>query len=380
MKYYESTFEEYIRSVERCNLHPELEPILHDFPKTVQGMRNVILYGPAGVGKYSQALNIISMYSSDHLKYERCIPVISEKRDKKKSPKQVAVTSSTATAVTSTKTSNNGSTKTSSTKAIALPTKTSEFSFRMSDIHFEVDMSILGCNSKSLWHETFFQIVDIVSLKKEKVGIILCKNFHNIYNELLDTFYSYVQHPLYKNNIEIRFILLTEHTGFIPNEIMDNAVCIGIKRPSKELYTKCICDIDPQMLEDLDITGIVNAKEFHHLKRLKSFDDVPKELFDIITEEFMDYIENPTKLKNIKAFRNHLYELLVFNIDVTEAFRHILFTCIQNQMFPSKQNITDVISHTYIFLKYFNNNYRSIYHLENIFFFLLNKIHVSDSR
>lgn len=85
---------------------------------------------------------------------------------------------------------------------------------RISDIHYEVDMAILGCNSKTLWHEIFFKIVDIVSAKQEKVGIILCRNFHHIYNELLEVFYSFLNNPLQQFNVNIYFILLTEHVGF----------------------------------------------------------------------------------------------------------------------------------------------------------------------
>ena len=376
MKYYESTFEEYLRSVNRCTLHPELQPVIDDFPDTVHKIQNIILYGSPGVGKYSQALKLISKYSKDDLKYEKRVAVATDKREKKKQKTVTNIANATTTTTSSSTTVKTTKSQNShNTKMIALPSKTSDYSFRMSDIHFEIDMSLLGCNSKTLWHEMFFQIVDIVSLKQNKVGIIMCKNFHNIYNELLDIFYSYMQHPVYKYNIEIRFVILTEHIGFIPNEIMNSCACIGIQRPSKELYNKCICEINPEMLDDLDITGIVNAKEFHHLKRLKSFEEVPTELFDTVTEELIGYLKDPEKLTNIKLFRNHLYDLLVFNIDVTEAFRHILFTCIQSGMFHSKQNITNIVSHTFVFLKYYNNNYRSIYHLENMFFYILNEIH-----
>ena len=54
-------------------------------------------------------------------------------------------------------------------------------------------MSHLGCNSKILWNEIFMQIVDIISVKSEKIGVVICKNFHMIHGELLEIFYSYIQ-------------------------------------------------------------------------------------------------------------------------------------------------------------------------------------------
>ena len=73
---------------------------------------------------------------------------------------------------------------------------------KISDIHYEIDMSLLGCNSKLLWHEIYNQIIDIITAKPNKQGIILCKYFHEIHNELLEIFYSYMQ-TLYNSNINI---------------------------------------------------------------------------------------------------------------------------------------------------------------------------------
>jgi YbbR domain-containing protein len=71
-------------------------------------------------------------------------------------------------------------------KKITITYDKKQYYFRISDIHYEIDMSLLGCNSKLLWHEIYQQIVDIISAKTEKSGIIVCKNFHEIHNELLE--------------------------------------------------------------------------------------------------------------------------------------------------------------------------------------------------
>ena len=84
-----------------------------------------------------------------------------------------------------------------------------EFYIKISDIHYEIDMSLLGCHSKLLWHDIYQQIVDILSAKNNKTGIIVCKDFHNIHSELLENFYSYMQ----DNNslsVNIKYILVMD--------------------------------------------------------------------------------------------------------------------------------------------------------------------------
>ena len=70
MKYYETRFEEYIQTISKKNLHPELEKIEQNGEK--MGIdNNLIFYGPAGTGKYTQVLNYIKNFSPSKLKYER---------------------------------------------------------------------------------------------------------------------------------------------------------------------------------------------------------------------------------------------------------------------------------------------------------------------
>ena len=62
--------------------------------------------------------------------------------------------------------------------------KKKQYVFKISDIHFEVDMELLGCNAKVLWNEIYKAILDILSTRPSHSGIILCKNFHKIHNEV----------------------------------------------------------------------------------------------------------------------------------------------------------------------------------------------------
>ena len=166
MKFNETLFDEYIATNNNYDLHKKI-----DFSKieNISNLPNIIIYGPPGIGKYTQSLKIINQYSDFSLKYEKKILIVFNKNN---------------------------------------------YYYKISDIHYEVDMELLGCNSKTLWHEIFNHIVEIIISKNNKKGIILCKNFHLINSELLEIFYSYMQKH-YNNNSIIKFILIAENICFI---------------------------------------------------------------------------------------------------------------------------------------------------------------------
>lgn len=371
MKYYETHFEDYIQSSKLNNLHPENEDIINQFPSHIDNFKNLIIYGPSGIGKYTQSLNIIQKYSPSCLKYDKKVSICNDKHEKK---------------TKSTKDDSKGK-----TKQIIDIAKKNEYVYRVSDIHYEVDMSSLGCNAKTLWHDIFFQIIDIVSIKQNKVGIILCKNFHSIYNELLDVFYSYIRHPLKHLNMKIYFILLTEHIGYIPDNILDSCELFRVKRPSKDKYIEIVdkqkhcfpppfqCydkktnHIDNKPFNELnfDTSSIVNIKELNIINKKNA---IPDDISNVISNILLKTIMNPNNV-NINKFRNDIYDLLIYNIDIQESFCYILFTLIKSNIFKSDLDINDTIIKFHTFIKYYNNNYRPIYHLESMFFYIINKIH-----
>jgi hypothetical protein len=363
MKYYETHYEEYLHSVDQNNLHPELLKIKMPEKKTDFG--NIIIYGPSGVGKYSQMLSIIKKYSPSELKYDKKMALQSEKQN---------------------------------------------YIYRISDIHYEIDMSLLGCNSKIIWHEVFLQIVDIVSVKTEKIGIIVCKNFQAIHTELLEIFYSYMQqynHP--QLNLQIKFILITESISFIPNRIINNCYIINIKRPSKEQYIEINKDsgltrqqpnveqnaiqkfqikisnpkikprginfqnINTFLNNSVDVSGILNLKELKSFSIYNSNFETPKDNFNTICNSIINAMNDSSSLV-ITEFRDLLYDILIYNLDAMECIWYIIYHFVRSDRISS-ENLSNVLIKTYTFSKHYNNNYRPIYHLESIFFYIINHIH-----
>jgi len=319
MKFYETHFEEYILASQKENLHPKLDKILSKFPDSIQKLKNIIFYGPQGVGKYTQMLRFIKKYSPSELKYEKKISITHNKQ---------------------------------------------QYFFKISDIHYEVDMSLLGCNSKLLWHEIYQQIIDIISAKIDKSGIVVCKYFNDIHSELLENFYSYMQ----KNNassIDLKFIILTEEISFIPDNILNCCEVIHVQRPSKTTYNKCV---KHKLLPSLQLESITNIKNLHEPN-----DAMVLENYKIICDKIIDALKNIDDLKFLK-FRDMLYDILIYNLDVTDCIWYILSTLIKENKIKQAQ-VSEILIKTYSFFQYYNNNYRPIYHLENYLFYIASVIH-----
>ena len=317
MKYYESHFEEYIIENQRENLHPKLDKIYEKFPKEINKLRNLIFYGPSGIGKYTQMLKSIKKYSSSELKYE---------------------------------------------KKISLTYNKQTYYFKISDIHYEIDMSLLGCNSKLLWHEIYLQIIDIISAKNEKSGIIVCKYFNDIHSELLENFYSYMQKN-HNSCIDLKYILITTELSFIPNNILNCCQVINIARPAKTSYIKCMKKI-PNKIKLENITNIKNLHCYNEELMLQ---------YKIICNKIIHNLNNVEDIQFLK-FRDLLYDLFIYNLDISNCIWYIITTLI-NENKIHKEHLSPILIKTYCFFRYYNNNYRPIYHMENYLLSLVKIMH-----
>ena len=369
MKFYETHYEDYLAALKIFNLHPELEPQMKMMPPHISGLRNMIFYGPPGTGKYTQVLSAIQQYSPSNLTHDKKMNIQTEKYD---------------------------------------------YTYHISDIHYEIDMSLLGCNSKLIWHDIIQQIVDIVSVKSEKCAIILCKNFHLIHTELLEIFYSYIQEYSSRfSPIQLKYFLVTEHLCFIPNNILASAEVISVKRPDKDMYAKLIrvmqngiirgrkvdaangttvenefvhkislshkggnCEGAIDMVKQVDVGEIMNLKELRAFSKLSCADKIPVDIFNIVCNNIIQQMLAHDSIVHAQ-FRDALYDIFVYNLDIVECVWHIICNLIENGHLKGAA-ISDVMTRSYTFLKYYNNNYRPIYHLESMFHYMIIKINGTD--
>lgn len=313
MKFLESSYVDYIRNVETNNLHEKEDYILSKIPDDFNELTNLIIYGPCGIGKYSQVLNIIKKFSISDMKHEKRVNIVFNKKY--------------------------------------------EYYFKISDIHFEVDMQLLGCNAKTLWQCIYNQIIDIISAKQQKRGIIVCTNFDEIHWELLEIFYKYMN--IEYKHIDIKFIIITKNIGFFPKEIINNCDLITLSRPTKTSYNKIL---DKNIGKDISLCDITNIKNIKtNISQLRNPCTIigNKLIKQIINYEEMNFIQ----------LRDNLYNLLTYDVNIEDTIWFIISHLLQNKYIDDSQ-LFDLHNNINRFLKLYTNNYRPIFHLEKIMLYL----------
>lgn len=311
-------FNNYIENIKKYNLHPKISKLFDKWSKKKLHHNNIIIYGPSGIGKYSRALEYISYFSNSSLKYEKKVEIENNKTN---------------------------------------------YTLKISDIHYEVDMSLLGCNSKQLWNDIYNHIIDIIYAKNSNNGIILCTNFHEIHNELLDNFYSYMQTTF--GNIKISFVLVTEHLGFIPDNILHMCYLLHIPRPKLSNYKEII------KINNVNTIIDKNVKINNINSIITNTEDVNK-----INHYALKIYEKIINYENFKfeEMRELLYDILINNLLFQNIIYELVIILINNNYINSN-NIYDILIENYKFLELYNNNYRPIYHLERFIYYLINKIY-----
>lgn len=279
-------FEEYISKPRFLHELPKL-------PKTIEQFDHMILYGPAGSGKYTQMLRIMSTYSKSKLKYERRVTV-----------------------------------------SLSLQQQTHVI--KISDIHYEVNMELLGCNAKVVWHDLYTHIVEMIQNKfPNKNGIIVCTNFHFVHNELLEIFYSYMQSS-------VKFVLLTESVSFLPNAIYDRCKLVPIVKPSVDQIQTCF--------------GLKAAYPSTNLATAHLESDCPE---NIAANKIVHGIGSD----NILKIRDHIYHILVHNIQ-SELCLWYVFKTLMPQI--PREKMQEVLLQWCGAINLYTKNYRPLFHLEHL--------------
>ena len=221
----------------------------------------------------------------------------------------------------------------------------------LSDVHYELDMSTLVYNSKILWNDIYQQIMDSRCSTNHNHKIILCKYFHEINNELLDNFYNYMQ------DTNMTFILITEELSFIPDNIFNLCKTVNIKTPTNKAYNT-ILDIK----RHIPYSPVINIKNPNiKPEYIKICDNIIKYMLDM--PQF-----------NYLIFRTHVYELLIYNLNIPSSLWYILNYFITTHHIPGN-NVSNVLKTTIECLHKYNNNYHNIFHLEYYLCYLITQIH-----
>lgn len=351
-------FDEYIKSKNAYDLQPQVsevntqiydaimnKDISSNFITSQNQTKNIIYYGPDGVGKYSCALDYICKYSQTGLTYE---------------------------------------------KNMQIETSKGIFTIKISDIHFEIDISLLGCNAKQIWNDIIKHIYDVLAIRKNKNAFILCKNFQEIHSELLDVFYSYMQTT--NKNAYLNFILVSNSISFMSEMLINKCVIINVARPTYAAYNRLLDANNNKYIEQFNSLYNENQKTNNkskgkakqHTKTQKvDVSDIENIVYfancltnnkqQTIVHILTSFIIQFSKI-NMSSFvysdlRDKIYDIYVSNQNAWIITWNILRNLILSNKIP-ESNYDVVIDETYKFLELFNNNYRPIYHLERYIYFL----------
>ena len=225
---------------------------------------------------------------------------------------------------------------------------------KISDIHYEINVENLTCISKQLFNDIYKNIIDSIESSQSKEGIILIKNFHVIDDELLEIFYSYMQKIL-NSNITIKYIILTEHISFINKNILDICDILYYNKLTKSNILKKL-----KNKNNIDFVKQINDTTIANLNN-----KICDNLVHIILNNNIDY----------NVIRNLLYDLLIYNLNINESIFYIIENVIRLKPDLNNDFISKIFFKTCEFFKYFNNNYRPIYHMENYILYMIDLIH-----
>lgn len=203
-----------------------------------------------------------------------------------------------------------------------------EYKFIMSDCHIEIDFNLLGVNETNIFIEVMNQIT-ITRLMTNGTFVIVLLNFECIKKELLKIMYSFM-------NKKMKMIILTNQVGFIPETILENSY---IKRWNREkTYDYKSFDIDYKSNE--------------------------------LLKPMMNILEKTHSEVNLLKTRNQCYEFLVKNNDIHFVLSCLVRECLRGGIIKSHDIIH--VFHEFVHnIERYNNNYRSIFHVENFMYFLM---------
>lgn len=300
----------------------------NEIKENLNDIDNIIFYGPSQCFKYKTALKIIQNYSPSSLRYE---------------------------------------------KKLLLNLQKTDFFFKISDIHYEINIELLYYNTKYLWHEIFNYITNIIQCSKKKFGIILLKNFEKINNDLIDIIYNYMQ-KIIDRNITIRFFIITNCISFIPKPILnickvkyftklsDNNLLKLCNKNNRQFLSK-----NSDLLQNIDNLNTLNNINLNNEN--KTILNKYQPLCDLIISKLL------ANSINIIELRKLLYDILILHLNIYDCCFYILSQLIKNKNIILTKIVSQKLSlKTLSFFKEYNNNYRPIFHLESYILYLLKLI------
>jgi hypothetical protein len=314
---------------------------------------NYIFYGPEGSGRYTLALNYIRHHSDGDLRGGRILNVTYN-------------------------------------KAVHM--------VHMSDIHFEVDMGMLGSSAKALWYHMMQQIYDIVLLRKRKIGIIMCKNFQAITNEHMEIMQTYVkqcENGFMYNRCRLYYVILTTDASFIGTSISSVFSVVRVPLYMRRIHGIRICDIYEGKREDEeDMKGLYVHNYLDEGDESILLSDMNRESMASLGKEHVAYLKGDECayefmkyrkeiLTNIEShiygydplngisLRNSIYDILIYHMNLYEVIWSLICNFSDRLSDNGRcERMHDICMYIHEMLRLYDANYRPILHIEKLILYL----------
>ena len=187
--------------------------------------------------------------------------------------------------------------------------------FNISDIHFEIDFELLGTNQINIWIEFINSVSSIIETQGH--SILICKNCHFIKDDLLCIFHTFMRDP------KLKLILCTKHISYLPLQLKEKCSIFTLQK----------------------IPNIISYS--------LQYTEKCNKIVDFILCQSID----------LSLLRELIYNLFTYNFDIHECLIYIIFKLIKNEYIKT-EDISNIFKKSIETLKYYNTNYRPIYHLE----------------
>ena len=295
-------FDEYLRvRASQPALHPEIGAMIGG----LDGPRNLIVYGRGSIGKYYLAMDMIRAFSPLDLHYEKMMPIQYNKKT---------------------------------------------YNVRISDVHFEIDMQMLGTNSRLIWQNIFAAVLDIVeaAMTKARARFIMLKNFQDVSSEMYELLLCYIGDRITKP-ANIYYVVITEGVSFIHNELLEKFTVVQVPVPSEGALA---CMNEGAAAGVWRRPSAAEARYAHE---------------DLIFGSLARCVDGFAADRCV-ALRNIIYDVLIYNIPPAK----VLFRLMRHMMAgKAAARVDRAFFRLPHMMAEYNNNYRPIIHLERIIIYFV---------
>ena len=121
---------------------------------------------------------------------------------------------------------------------------------------------------------------------------------------------------------------------------------------------------------------MLNKKNINKLTNIKDFlsnNTIFEKMYENTYTKIYNCILNYKEIQYIKL-REYIYELLIYDINMDYFLFYIIKKLYKSKLL-NNEKLNNFLFYYYSYIKLYNNNYRTIYHLERILLYLCKEIH-----